>query len=41
MEIILAAIQPKLVEAWRDFFSAEEAQKYHWNINPQGMIWTN
>jgi O-acetyl-ADP-ribose deacetylase (regulator of RNase III) len=24
-----------------DFTSFGEAQKYHWNINPQGMIWTH
>lgn len=24
-----------------DFSSFGEAQKYHWNINPQGMIWTH
>ncbi|MCS3799667.1 macro domain-containing protein [Niastella sp. OAS944] len=24
-----------------DFASFGEAQKYHWNINPQGMIWTH
>ena len=24
-----------------DFKSFGEAQKYHWNINPQGMIWTH
>ena len=24
-----------------DFATFGEAQKYHWNINPQGMIWTN
>jgi O-acetyl-ADP-ribose deacetylase (regulator of RNase III) len=24
-----------------NFSSFGEAQKYHWNINPQGMIWTN
>ena len=24
-----------------NFQSFGEAQKYHWNINPQGMIWTH
>ena len=24
-----------------DFATFGEAQKYHWNINPQGMIWTH
>lgn len=24
-----------------DFSTFGEAQKYHWNINPQGMIWTH
>jgi len=24
-----------------DFKAFGEAQKYHWNINPQGMIWTH
>lgn len=24
-----------------DFGTFGEAQKYHWNINPQGMIWTH
>ncbi|SEN38207.1 O-acetyl-ADP-ribose deacetylase (regulator of RNase III), contains Macro domain [Chitinophaga rupis] len=24
-----------------DFKTFGEAQKYHWNINPQGMIWTH
>ena len=24
-----------------DFASFGEAQKYHWEINPQGMIWTH
>jgi O-acetyl-ADP-ribose deacetylase (regulator of RNase III) len=24
-----------------DFSSFGEAQKYHWNINPQGMVWTH
>jgi O-acetyl-ADP-ribose deacetylase (regulator of RNase III) len=24
-----------------DFKTFAEAQKYHWNINPQGMIWTH
>ena len=24
-----------------DFATFAEAQKYHWNINPQGMIWTH
>ncbi|BAV04334.1 O-acetyl-ADP-ribose deacetylase (regulator of RNase III), contains Macro domain [Filimonas lacunae] len=24
-----------------DFSTFAEAQKYHWNINPQGMIWTH
>jgi O-acetyl-ADP-ribose deacetylase (regulator of RNase III) len=24
-----------------DFKSFGEAQKYHWNINPQGMMWTH
>lgn len=24
-----------------DFTTFREAQKYHWNINPQGMIWTH
>ncbi len=23
------------------FSTFGEAQKYHWNINPQGMIWTH
>lgn len=25
----------------QDFSSFGEAQKYHWNLNPQGMIWTH
>ncbi|MBC9930915.1 macro domain-containing protein [Chitinophaga qingshengii] len=25
----------------QDFQNFGEAQKYHWNINPQGMIWTH
>lgn len=25
----------------QDFRTFGEAQKYHWNINPQGMIWTH
>ncbi len=25
----------------QDFKNFAEAQKYHWNINPQGMIWTH
>ncbi|MBO9728308.1 MAG: macro domain-containing protein [Chitinophaga sp.] len=25
----------------QDFANFGEAQKYHWNINPQGMIWTH
>jgi len=24
-----------------DFSTFADAQKYHWNINPQGMIWTH
>jgi len=24
-----------------DFATFGAAQKYHWNINPQGMIWTH
>ena len=24
-----------------DFATFGEAQKYHWEINPQGMIWTH
>jgi len=24
-----------------DFSTFGEAQKYHWNINPQAMIWTH
>ena len=24
-----------------DFTTFGEAQKYHWEINPQGMIWTH
>lgn len=30
-----------LLEQRMDFATFGEAQKYHWNINPQGMIWTH
>ena len=29
-----------ILEQKMDFATFAEAQKYHWNINPQGMIWT-
>lgn len=30
-----------ILEQRMDFATFGEAQKYHWNINPQGMIWTH
>ncbi|HTE25803.1 macro domain-containing protein [Flavitalea sp.] len=30
-----------VLEQRMDFSSFGEAQKYHWEINPQGMIWTH
>jgi O-acetyl-ADP-ribose deacetylase (regulator of RNase III) len=30
-----------ILEEKMDFKTFGEAQKYHWNINPQGMIWTH
>ena len=30
-----------ILEQRMDFSTFGEAQKYHWNINPQGMIWTH
>jgi O-acetyl-ADP-ribose deacetylase (regulator of RNase III) len=30
-----------ILEQKPDFKTFGEAQKYHWNINPQGMIWTH
>jgi O-acetyl-ADP-ribose deacetylase (regulator of RNase III) len=30
-----------ILEQRMDFKTFGEAQKYHWNINPQGMIWTH
>jgi O-acetyl-ADP-ribose deacetylase (regulator of RNase III) len=47
MQPIIAARQ--MLQAYKeiilgqrmDFKTFGEAQKYHWNINPQGMIWTH
>ncbi|KOY84856.1 Appr-1-p processing protein [bacterium 336/3] len=30
-----------ILEQKMDFSNFGDAQKYHWNINPQGMIWTH
>ena len=30
-----------ILEEKIDFATFADAQKYHWNINPQGMIWTH
>lgn len=30
-----------ILEEKMDFATFGDAQKYHWNINPQGMIWTH
>ncbi|MDR6337052.1 O-acetyl-ADP-ribose deacetylase (regulator of RNase III) [Filimonas zeae] len=30
-----------MLEEKMQFKNFAEAQKYHWNINPQGMIWTH
>jgi O-acetyl-ADP-ribose deacetylase (regulator of RNase III) len=30
-----------ILEQKMDFSNFGDAQKYHWNINPQGMVWTH
>lgn len=47
MQSMIAARQ--MFQAYKEIISGErmdfknfgEAQKYHWNINPQGMVWTH
>jgi len=47
MQPMIAARQ--MFQAYKEIISGErmdfktfaEAQKYHWNINPQGMIWNH
>jgi hypothetical protein len=35
------AYQEIVLEKQKVFKTFGEAQKYHWNLNPQGMIWTH
>lgn len=47
MQPIIAAKQMHIaykeivLEQKMDFSNFGDAQKYHWNINPQGMVWTH
>ena len=38
---MFVAYEEIVLQKKQDFNSFGEAQKYHWNLNPQGMIWTH